>query len=140
MAAMPDRTANGAPLRSQNGGAPAVRGRIPELSGIQFTGKSSVEKYARTLRDLFRDLAFEVEFGSGELYAVLSRQQGHPLLMGLDVRLRARRVCRRLDRLARLMGGGCVEAVAFHAEFRRQFEPAIAPQQRQRTQRFDWDN
>lgn len=141
MASAPDRTVNGAPLRSINGGgAPAVRGRIPELSGIQFTGKASVEKYARTLRDLFRDLAFEVEFGSGELYAVLSRQHGHPLLMGLDTRLRARRVCRRLDRLARLMSGGCVEAVAFHAEFRRQFEPAIAPQRQPKQQRFDWDN
>jgi hypothetical protein len=139
--APPDRTANGAPLRTQNNGAPAVRGRIPELSGIQFTGKASVEKYAKSLRDLFRDLAFEVEFGSGELYAVLSRQSGHPLLMGLDVRIRARRVCRRLDRLARLMGGGCVEAVAFHAEFRRQFEPAIAPaQRRQQPRQFDWSD
>jgi hypothetical protein len=140
MASAPDRTVNGAPLRTQSNGAGTVRGRIPELSGVQFTGKASVEKYAATLRNLFRDLAFEVEFGSGELYAVLSRQQGHPLLMGLDVRLRARRVCRRLDRLSRLMGGGCVEAVAFYAEFRRQFEPAIAPQRPRQPQRFDWDN
>lgn len=121
-------------------GAPG-RGRIPELSGVEFTGKASVEKYARTLRDLFRDLAFEVEFGSSELYAVLSRQQGHPLLMGLDVRLRARRVCRRLDRLSRLMGGGCVESVAFYAEFRRQFEPAISPaRQKPAARAFDWEN
>jgi hypothetical protein len=126
----PSRTENGAP----------VRGRIPELSGVQFTGKSSVEQYARVLRGLFRDLAFEVEFGSGELYAVLSRQQGHPLLMGLDVRLRARRVCRRLDRLARLMGGGCVESVAFYQEFRRQFEPAIANRKPPVRKAFDWDN
>jgi hypothetical protein len=121
-------------------GAPG-RGRIPELSGIRFTGKDSVEAYAKALRNLFRDLAFEVEFGSGELYAVLSRQNGHPLLMGLDTKLRARRVCRRLDRLARLMGGGCIETVAFYAEFRRQFGPAIAPQQRQQRQpQFDWGN
>jgi hypothetical protein len=117
------------------------RGRIPELSGIEFTGKASVERYAQALRNLFRDLSFEIEFGSGELYQVLSRQQGHPLLMGIDVRLRARRVCRRLDRLARLMGGGCVESVAFYAEFRRQFEPAIRPvRQRQPARAFDWEN
>jgi hypothetical protein len=117
------------------------RGRIPELSGIEFTGKASVEAYAKALRNLFRDLSFEVEFGSGELYQVLARQNGHPLLMGLDVRLRARRVCRRLDRLARLMGGGCVESVAFYAEFRRQFSPAITPaRQQHRTPAFDWDN
>lgn len=117
------------------------RGRIPELSGIEFTGKASVEKYAQTLRNLFRDLTFEIEFGSGELYQVLSRQQGHPLLMGLDARIRARRVCRRLDRLARLMGGGCVESVAFYAEFRRQFAPAIAPvRQKQQPRAFDWED
>lgn len=140
MASVPDRTVNGAPLHTQNNGAPSVRGRIPELSGIQFTGKASVEQYARTLRALFRDLAFEVEFGSGELYAVLSRQNGHPLLMGIDVRMRARRVCKRLDRLARLMGGGVIESVAFHAEFRRQFEPAIAPAPKPKARTFDWDD
>ena len=117
---------------------PAGRGRIPELSGIEFTGKASVERYAQTLRNLFRDLSFEIEFGSGELYQVLSRQQGHPLLMGIDTRIRARRTCRRLDRMARLMGGGCVEAVAFYQEFRRQFEPAIRPAPRRAPARFDW--
>lgn len=127
----PDRSQNGAP----------VRGRIPELSGIRFYRKSDVEVYAQALRSVFRDLAFEVEFGSGELYAVLSRQAGHPLLMGLDVRIRARRVCRRLDRLARLMGGGCVEAVAFYAEFRRQFEPVITPAKpKPDPRKFDWQN
>lgn len=120
---------------------PSGRGRIPELSGIEFTGKTSVEAYAKALRNLFRDLSFEIEFGSGELYQVLARQGGHPLLMGLDVRLRGRRVCRRLDRLARLMGGGCVESVAFYAEFRRQFGPAINNNiQRPRARAFDWDN
>jgi hypothetical protein len=60
--------------------------------------------------------------------------------MGMDVRIRARRVCRRLDRLARLMGGGCVEAVAFHAQFRREFGPALQPARQQRRPEFDWDN
>jgi hypothetical protein len=118
-----------------------VRGRIPELSGIEFTGHESVRDYAATLRGLFRDLAFEVEFGRGELYEVLSRQAGNPLLMGIDVRIRARRVCRRLDRLARLMGGGVTESVAFYREFRQQFAPAIQPERQRRDHRaFNWDN
>jgi hypothetical protein len=86
-------------------------------------------------------LAFEVEFGRGELYEVLTRQAGHPLLMGIDVRLRARRVCRRLDRLARLMGGGVTESVAFYRTFRQEFAPAIQPQRERPNQRqFNWDN
>lgn len=118
-----------------------VRGRIPELSGIEFTGHESVRDYAATLRGLFRDLAFEVEFGRGELYEVLSRQSGHPLLMGMDVKLRARRVCKRLDRLSRLMGGGVTESVAFYREFRQQFAPAIQPARRPDNNRaFNWEN
>lgn len=118
-----------------------VRGRIPELSGIEFTGHESVRDYAGTLRGLFRDLAFEVEFGRGELYEVLSRQAGHPLLMGIDVKIRARRVCKRLDRIAALMGGGVTESVAFYREFRQQFAPAIQPpRQRPNARAFNWDN
>jgi hypothetical protein len=118
-----------------------VRGRIPELSGIEFTGHESVRDYAATLRGLFRDLAFEVEFGRGELYEVLSRQNGHPLLMGIDVKIRARRVCKRLDRLARLMGGGVTESVAFYRTFRQEFAPAIQPAKRPDNNRaFNWEN
>jgi len=118
-----------------------VRGRIPELSGIEFTGHESVKDYAATLRGLFRDLAFEVEFGRGELYEVLTRQQGHPLLMGIDVRIRARRVCKRLDRLSALMGGGVTEAVAFYREFRLQFAPALQPEKKRPDPRaFKWDD
>lgn len=120
---------------------PSGRGRIPELSGIEFTGHESVKDYAGTLRGLFRDLAFEVEFGRGELYEVLSRQSGHPLLMGIDVKLRARRVCKRLDRLAALMGGGVTESVAFYREFRQQFAPAIQPPRKRTDPReFKWDD
>lgn len=119
--------------------APA-RNRIPELSGIDFTGHESVREYASTLRGLCRDLAFELEYASGELYAVLSRQEGHPLLFGLDVRLRARRVSMRLDRMARLMGGGCVESVAFYREFRRQFADVIRDKKSKKDPKtFNWE-
>lgn len=119
--------------------APTGRSRIPELSGIRFSGDEDVIAYAEALRNLFRDLSWEIEFGSGELYAVLSRQGGHPLLMGLDVRLKARRVCRRLDRLALLMGGGAVESVAFVREFRRQFAEILENRKAKKDPRtFRW--
>jgi hypothetical protein len=126
------------PTPTHNGGL--VRGRIPELSGIEFTGHESVKDYAATLRGLFRDLAFEIEFGRSELYEVLSRQSGHPLLMGIDVKLRARRVCKRLDRAAALMGGGVTESVAFYREFRTQFAAAIQPDKKRTPPRaFNWE-
>lgn len=137
---MPDRTTNGAPLRSVAGPKP-VRGRIPELSGIEFTGRRSVEDYAKALRDLFRDLNAEIEFGGQELYEVLKRQDGHVLLFGIDVKIRAYRVRKRLDRLAQIAGGGAVEAVAFYAEFKRQFIEALHEEKQAKKQvRFDFED
>jgi hypothetical protein len=116
------------------------RSRIPELSGIEFHGHESVKEYANAVRVLSRDMSSELEFASGELYHVLSRQSGHPLLLGLDVKVRARRVTKRLDRLARLFAGGSVEAVAFYMEFRRQFADVIRDKASKRDPRtFNWE-
>lgn len=118
---------------------PSGRSRIPELSGIEFSGHESVREYANAVRGLCRDLAAELEFASGELFEVLRRQEGHPLLLGMDVRLRARRVSRRLERLSRLMGGGCVESVAFYREFRKQFADVIRDKKTKNPRSFNWD-
>jgi hypothetical protein len=116
------------------------RKRIPELSGIEFTGHESVKAYAQELRNLCRDMSDEASMGAAELHAVLSRQKGHPLLMGVDVRLRSRRVCKRLERVSELMAGATVEAVKFYAEFRTQFAEAINPSPRPSRSRFDFND
>jgi hypothetical protein len=107
--------------------AALARARIPELSGIEFTGHASVAEYSNELRNLLRDIAHEVDFGAEEIYVVLSRQRGHPLLFGIDVRFRARKVAKRLHRVEELVAGGAVEAVKFYREFRLQFADAINP-------------
>jgi hypothetical protein len=119
----------------------AASSKVPELSGIEFDGHSAIRNYADAARKLFRDIAFELEFSSGELYAILSRQKGHPMLAGVDVKLRARRVCRRLDRMGQLASGGAIESVRFYAEFRRQFAPAIDPERvKKPPQSFDFES
>jgi DNA-binding phage protein len=119
----------------------ADRSRVPELSGIEFTGHSSVRAYAEAARKLFRDVAHEFGFSAEELYAVLSHQKGHPLLAGVDVRLRARRVCKRLERMEQLAAGISVESVHFYREFKRQFDEAINPEKAKKPPRaFDFDD
>ena len=71
--------------------------------------------------------------------AVLSRQKGHPLLLGVDVRLRARRVARRLKRCAESAQGVATEAVRFNEEFRIQFADVITPRP-VRHQVFDFND
>jgi hypothetical protein len=117
----------------------ATRNRIPELSGIEFNGHKSVMEYSRKLRELQRDMANETDFAGEEIQAVLSRQQGHPLLMGVDVRLRARKVAKRLHRVSELNAGAAVEAVKFYREFRIQFADVITPR-RAPAKAFDFDD
>lgn len=73
--------------------------RIDALSGIEFDGAKDITTYSRNGRELWRDLAMEFEAAAEQVIGVLSRQQGHPLLFGIDTRLRARKVTNRLRHL-----------------------------------------
>lgn len=111
----------------------STRKRIPELQSIEFKGSKSVADYSKKSRDLMRDLAWEFHESSEEIKAVLSRQKGHPLLFGLDVRIRAKRVASRLKRASEGSVGVAAELVKFNAEYKRQFvEPAQEAKRRQR--------
>lgn len=115
--------------------------RIPELESIEFTGAASVRKYSQQLRDLGRDLSAEVGFSAEELYAVLCRQKGHPMLAGIDVRIRAKKVCKRLHRASEMFAGGAIEAVKLHQEFRLQFAEVLKPSRdRKPAKKFDFDD
>lgn len=112
--------------------------RIDELSGIEFDGAKDITLYAKKGRELCRDLAMELEAAAEQVLGVLSRQHGHPLLFGIDVRIRARRVARRLQRAAECAQGAGIEVVKFRSEFRYQFANVINPQQSK--SKFDWDD
>ena len=118
----------------------ATRSRIPELEAIEFKGHKSVAQYSKAGRDLCRDLSAEFDFAAEELQAVLARQKGHPLLMGIDTRLRARKVAKRLHRASELAAGAAVESVKFYAEFRLQFGEVISPAKEKPRMDFDFDD
>ena len=112
--------------------------RIAELSGIEFEGAKDITVYAKAGREVCRDLAMELEAAAEMVLGVLSRQQGHPLLFGIDVRIRARKVSRRLQRAAECAQGAGVEVVKFRSEFRYQFANVINPQKVK--SKFDWND
>lgn len=113
--------------------------RIDGLSAIEFDGAKDITIYARNGREICRDLAMEFEAAAEQVIGVLSRQQGHPLLFGLDVRLRARRVGNRLRRAAECAQGAGVEVVKFRSEFRYQFANVINPPKNP-ARKFDWND
>ena len=118
----------------------APRSRIPELEGIEFNGHKSVAEYAKAARGLCRDLAQEFDYSAEEIQVVLSKQKGHPLLMGVDTRLRARKVAKRLHRAAELAGGAAIESVKFYSEFRLQFGEVINPPKTKPKEAFDFND
>lgn len=113
--------------------------RIDGLSAIEFDGAKDITTYAKTGREICRDLSMEFEAAAEQVIGVLSRQHGHPLLFGVDVRYRARKVAKRLRRAAECAQGAGVEVVKFRSEFRFQFANAISPP-RNPTRKFDWDD
>lgn len=100
--------------------------KIPELSAIEFTGAKAITDYSKAGRSFCRDLGIEFEFAADEVYAALvASQKGHPALFGVDVKIRARRVSRRLKRASEHAKGAGVELVRFHLQFRKEFADVL---------------
>lgn len=96
---------------------------VSELAVVAFDG--SLEKvfadYASRVEELARRLAFELAVAAGDSEAAMGRMRDHPLLFGLDCRLRARRVSKRLKRGVELAEGLNVEARLLYHEYCKQF-------------------
>lgn len=102
--------------------------RVAELGNVEFTGAKSITEYSKISRGICRDLAMEFEMAADEVYgALIASQKGHPALMGVDVKLRARRVRNRLRRASEAAKGAAVEVVKFHTQFRTEFADALNP-------------
>lgn len=97
--------------------------RIDELTQIEFVGSLSeaFEAYSRELYALARRWQFELDMAASDSRAAMESLQGHPLLLGLDVRLKARRVSTRLKRAQALAHGLAEEARRFDRAYRRHF-------------------
>lgn len=117
----------------------STRNRIPELATIEFTGARSITDYSKTGRGLCRELSWEFEMSAGELYAVLvAQQKGHPLLFGVDVKWKAKRIVARLLRAGDHTAMAGVELVKFHQQFRKEFADVLKPPKNKRV--FDFED
>lgn len=118
--------------------ATSGRKRIPELSMIELRSTSGVADYMSAARNLARDFANELDSAGAELYAALSRMHGHPLAFGIDVRLKARKVRRRINRARDLAFGTGVECVKAWFTFRQEFGEVLDPPKAERKPVFDF--
>jgi hypothetical protein len=119
----------------------STRRRIPELSAIEFTGSRAITAYSKEGRDLCREMSWEFEMGADEVEGALrASQKGHPLLMGVDVKWRARRVANRLRRAADFQVAAGVELVKFRVQFRTEFADVLMPPKKKPSKKFDFED
>ena len=100
---------------------------ISELADVEFEGSlgAAFYAYSQELQTLGRRLAFELEMGASDSQAMMSRLHGHPLLFGVDARIRARIVAKRLKRGQNLAKGLITEGRKFHKDYEKHFLKAV---------------
>lgn len=102
--------------------------RLDEIADCEFVGKNlagRIADYARLTQQFAHDLARELATAEEAAMAAMRQLSGHPMLHGVDVRWRARRVTRVLREARALCEGISAECVAFNVQFRREFAAAL---------------
>lgn len=97
--------------------------RIDELAQVEFVGSLSeaFHAYSRELYALARRWQFELDMAASDSRAAMESLQGHPLLFGLDAKIKARRISNRLKRAQALAHGLAEEARQFDRAYRKHF-------------------
>ncbi|KAB2341870.1 hypothetical protein [Actinomadura rudentiformis] len=96
---------------------------ITELAEIPFHGSlgEAFHDYGQELFALGHRWAFELGQAANDAEAAMASLKGHPLLFGVDVRARARRVSKRLRRAQNLAYGLSQEGLRFHQAYVQHF-------------------
>lgn len=117
------------------------KARIADLATVEFRGKkvgAQITEYAKKSQRLNRDLAAEFEAAAKDARKAMYGLKGHPALFGIDVKVRARWVSRRLERAKELAVALSAESVKFAAEYQRQFiEQAKANNRKDKRRKVD---
>jgi len=102
--------------------------RLNEIADCEFAGKNiagQIAQYATLTQRLAHDLARELASASEAAEDAMRQLRGHPMLAGVDVRWRARRVTKVLREAGELCQGISAECVAFNVQFRQEFAYAL---------------
>lgn len=118
-------TADDSPVSS---GSQKMDALVKALEDVELTDQHSLNAFCEALRKLSGRLAVETAIGSGQLTAgakAMAKGSGNPFLMGLDVKLKMRRVTRALDACADHLGSAAAAAVTAWTTFETEFEEVL---------------
>jgi hypothetical protein len=96
---------------------------IDELARIEFRDSLGLAflDYGEALQELGRMWKYELELAAGDSQAAMGALRGHPLLFGIDARVKARLVARRVKRMQEMAHGIEDAGRKFHAAYRSHF-------------------
>ncbi|QKG21083.1 hypothetical protein [Actinomadura verrucosospora] len=99
---------------------------ITELSKVEFRGSlgEAFKTYGQELEALADRWKTELEIAAVDAEAAMGTMKGHLLLFGLDSKIRARRVAKRLKRAQDLAASVADSADQFHRSYRKHFKPS----------------
>jgi hypothetical protein len=113
--------------------------RIDEIADCEFMGKDiagQIARYATLTQQFAHDMARELATAEEAATAAMRQLQGHPMLAGIDVKWRARRVTRSLREARELCKGISAECVAFNVQFRTEFAHALRAKRDTKTKTY----
>ncbi|GLZ15652.1 hypothetical protein Acsp04_58870 [Actinomadura sp. NBRC 104425] len=99
---------------------------IEELARIPFRGslQAQFEMYGRELYTIARAWAHELEMAASDAEAAMTELHGNPWLLGLDAKIKARKVAKRIKRAQEMADGLAQEAQRFYKSYLKQFVEA----------------
>ncbi|MFB4307023.1 hypothetical protein [Actinomadura sp. GTD37] len=102
------------------------RRTISELNDIQFDGSigEAMHEYGERLRGLSLRWAFEFEAAAGDAEAAMSSLDGRWWALGIDTKVRARKVARRLVRAQEMAHAMGDQGGKLHRVYLRHFPEA----------------
>lgn len=127
-------TGQGHPASNVSSGSQTIDQMVKALDQIELTDQHTLHAFLQAGRALAHKIAVETSMAAGELTAggkEMAKGSGNPLLMGIDVRLKLRRVTKRLDAAAEHMAQAAAEYSATWITFEREFGEVL---NRSRTQ------
>lgn len=127
-------TGQGHPTGGASTGSGSIDQAVKALDQIELTDQHTLHAFLQAGRALAHKIAVETSMAAGELTAggkEMAKGSGNPLLMGIDVRLKLRKVTKRMEAAAEHQAQAAAEYTAAWVTFEREFGEVL---NRSRTQ------
>jgi hypothetical protein len=115
-------------------GSDKIDALVRALDDVELTDQHSLHAFCEALRKLSHKLAVETAIASGQLSAgakAMAKGSGNPFLMGLDVKVKIRRVTKSLESASDHLGDASSAAVLAWSTFEAEFEEVLSKSSRQ---------